>query len=246
MKFFKLLYLYIFGFVDIKISGYFTERFVNLCFSKSIFLWKLNRTGSCEILARISKSDFWKIRKIAKSTKCKVEILRKKGVPFILNRYKRRKTFAITFSVIAILIFGLTRFVWNIDIKCDEKINKEQILNILSKNGIEEGKLISKIDTNKTINDICMRGENISWCGIKIIGTNVIVSIEKAIPQEKIIDETKICDVVAKKSGVITKVIARNGTAVVKVGDEVKVGDVLISNILEGKYTESRNVHANR
>ena len=40
--------------------------------------------------------------------------------------------------------------------------------------------------------------------------------------------------------------IARNGTAVVKEGDEVKTGDILISNILEGKYTESRNVHASR
>ena len=200
MKFFKLLYLYIFGFVDIKISGYFTERFVNLCFAKSIFLWKINRTGACEITARISQSDFHKIRKISKTTKCRVEIIRKKGIPFVLNKYKRRKTFAITFSVIAILIFGLTRFVWNIDIKCDEEINQDQILNILNKNGIEEGKLISKIDTNKTINEICMKGENISWCGIKIVGTNVIVSLEKATPQEEIIDETKICDIVASKN----------------------------------------------
>lgn len=200
MKFFKLLYLYIFGFVDIKISGYFTERFVNLCFSKSIFLWKLNRTGSCEIVARISKSDFHKIRKIAKTTKCKVEIMRKKGIPFVLNKYKRRKTFAITFSVIAILIFGLTRFVWNIDINCDGEINKEQILNILQKSGIYEGRLISKLDTNKAINEICMRGENISWCGIKIVGTNVIVSLEKATPQEEIIDESKICDIVANQN----------------------------------------------
>ena len=244
MKFFKLLYLYIFGYVDIKISGFFTERFVNLCFAKSIFLWKLNRNGSCEISARISKSDFSKLRAIAKNSKCKVEILRKRGAPFVLNKYKKRKTFAITFGVIAILIFSLTRFVWNIDINCDGEINKTQIMNILNENGIKEGKLISKIDTNKTINEICLKGENVSWCGIKIMGTNVIVSLEKATPQNEIIDESKICDIVANKSGIITKVIARNGTAVVKAGDKVNKGDILISNIIEGKYTEVRNVHA--
>lgn len=246
MKFFRILYLYILGYVDIKVSGFFTERFINLCFAKSIFLWKLNRTASCEIEARISKSDFWKIRKIAKLSKSKVEITRKRGIPFVLNRYKKRKTFAITFGVIAILVFGLTRFVWNIDINCDGDVNKNQIINILSQNGIKEGKLISKINTDKTINEICMKGENISWCGIKIKGTNVIVSLEKATPQEEIIDETQICDIIAKKSGVITKVVARNGTAVVKEGDEVKEGDILISNIIEGKYTEARNVHASR
>ena len=246
MKLFKILYLYILGYVDIRVSGFFTERFVNLCFAKSIFLWKLNRISSGEIQARISCSDFWKIRKIAKKSKCKVKICDKRGLPFLLNRYKKRKIFAITFGVVAILIFGLTRFVWNIDIKCDGEFDKNKIINILSKNGIEEGKLISRIDTGKTINDICMNNEDISWCGIKIKGTNVIVSLEKAILKEEIIDENAICDIVAKKEGIITKITARNGTAVVKEGDLIKEGDVLISNLIEGKYTDARSVVANR
>ena len=119
-------------------------------------------------------------------------------------------------------------------------------MEILSKNGIKEGKLISKVDTNKTINEICMNGEDISWCGIKIKGTNVIVSLEKAILQDDIIDETEICDIIAKKDGIITKVVARNGTALVKEGDQIKKGDILISNLIEGKYTDPRSVHANR
>ena len=86
MKFFKILYLYILGYVDINVSGFFTERFINLCFAKSIFLWKLNRIGSCEIEARISRSDFWKIRSISRLSKCKVKITKKSGIPFILNR----------------------------------------------------------------------------------------------------------------------------------------------------------------
>jgi similar to stage IV sporulation protein len=114
MKFLKILYLYIFGYVDIKIEGFFTERFVNLCFAKGIFLWRLFRTSSIEITARISLKDFKRIRKIARATKCKVKLDSKKGLPFLLNRYKKRKIFAITFLVIAILIFGLTRFVWNV------------------------------------------------------------------------------------------------------------------------------------
>lgn len=246
MKLFKILYLYIFGYIDIRVSGFFTERFINLCFAKSIFLWKLNRISSGEIEARIMKCDFYKLRKIAKNSKCKVKLVRKRGLPFIINRYKKRKVFAITFMVVAILIFSLTRFVWNIEINCDGEFNKTQIINILNRNGIEEGKPISKINTSKTINDICMNGENISWCGIKIKGTNVIVSLEKAVLQDEIFDETKLCDIVAKKDGVVTKIVARNGTPIVKEGDMIKSGDILISNIIEGKYTEPRSVAANR
>ena len=50
--------------------------------------------------------------------------------------------------------------------------------------GIEEGKPLSKINTEKAINEICMKDERISWCGIKIKGTNVIVSLEMATLKE--------------------------------------------------------------
>ena len=184
MKLFKILYLYIFGYIDIKVSGFFTERFVNLCFAKSVFLWKLNRISSVELGVRISIKDFKKIHKIARTSKCRVHIASKQGLPFLLHRYRRRKIFAITFMVVAILIFGLTRVIWNIEINCDGDVNTEQVLNILSECGIERGKLISQINTEKAINEICMKDEKISWCGIRIKGTNVIVSLELATIQE--------------------------------------------------------------
>ena len=87
---------------------------------------------------------------------------------------------AIFGMVVAILIFVLTRFIWNVEINCDGDIDKNQILNILSQSGIEEGKLISGVNTEKAINDVCRKNEKISWCGIKIKGTNVIVSLEMA------------------------------------------------------------------
>lgn len=184
MKLIRILYMYFFGYVDIIVSGFFTERFVNLCFAKSIFLWKLDRLSSIEIKMRISINDFRKIRKIAKVSKCKVHIASKKGIPIVLHKYKKRKFFAITFVVVAILIFGLTRFIWNVEIKCDGIINEKKIVDCLNECGIKEGKLISKINTEKAINDICMKNEEISWCGIKIKGTNVIVKLEMATLQE--------------------------------------------------------------
>ena len=80
-----------------------------------------------------------------------------------MNRYKKRKIFAITLGVIAILIFGLTRFVWNIDILCDESINKEEIIKLLEQDGIKEGVMIHKIDKEKVINEIRLQRDDISW-----------------------------------------------------------------------------------
>ena len=80
--------------------------------------------------------------------------------------------------------------------------------------------------------------------GIDIEGTNVKVKIVKAKEEPEIINNNEYCDIVAKKSGTITKIIAQNGTAVVNEGDKVNVGDILIKGIMEGKYTEPRRVHS--
>jgi len=202
------------------------------------------RISSTKLQVRIGISDFRKIRSIAKKTKCKVKIQEKKGMPFLLHKYKKRKFFAITLLVIAILIFGLTRFVWNIDILCDGEINKESILKILEEEGIKEGTYISKINTEKAINEICLRNDDVSWVGIKITGTNVIVNIVKSTQKPQMISSDEVCNIVSDKEAIITKISVQNGTARVEVGDTIKPGDLLVEGIIEGKYTGNRYVHS--
>lgn len=48
-----------------------------------------------------------------------------------------------------------------------------------------------------------------------------------------------------QRHGIITKINAGNGTSLVKEGDTVKEGTILIGGWLEGKYTGTRYVHAN-
>lgn len=104
------------GYVNITVEGFFVERFINSCFANGIFLWNLEREKSTYLRARVGVKDFKKIKKIARNTKCKVKIKSKKGLPILINKYKKRKTFAIFFIILAIFIFSITRFIWNIEI----------------------------------------------------------------------------------------------------------------------------------
>lgn len=205
---FKILFLKIFGYVNVEVEGFFVEKFINICFSKGIFLWKIERKNSTTITARISIKDFKLLPAIAKKTKCKVLLKEKRGLPFLMNKYKKRKIFAITILVIAFLIFGLTRFVWNIEINCDGEIDNQEILELLADEGIKEGVLISKLDTEKAINEIRLQRSDISWIGIKISGTNLIVNIVKATETPEIIDDDTPCNIVSDKEAIITKITA--------------------------------------
>lgn len=240
----KIIYMHLVGFVTIKVEGFFVERFLNICRNKKIILQDLQRENSTYITVKILKSDFKEIRHIAKNTKCKIKIERKSGIPFLVNRYRKRKVFAVAILVIAIFIFILTKFIWNIEVNGNEKISDEEIIEFVSEYGISIGKLKSNINTEKISNQIRLNRDDLAWIGIAIKGTNVIITLEEAIKAPEIIDKNEICDIVAIEDAIISKVVVQNGTSRVDVGTEVKKGDLLVEGIMEGTYSGVREVHA--
>lgn len=242
--FFKIWINYIIGYVNIKIESYFIERFINICISKKIFLWNIERKKSTILYANISIKDYKRLKEIAKKTKSRVKIEDKKGLPFILHKYRKRKIFIGFFILILIGLIATSNFIWNIDIKGNDNISKEEIIEILNQNGFKIGINKNKIDTDFIINKIRLQRDDIAWVGINMKGTNAIVEIKEANKAPEIIDENEYCNIISNKNASITKINVQNGTAAVSVGDIVKEGDILVKGYMEGKYTGIRYVHS--
>ena len=243
----KILLNYIIGYIRISVEGYYIERFINICRNKKITIWNLKRDKNVRLELNIGINDFRKIIKIAKQTKCKVKILRKRGLPFIFNKYKKRKIFFGFLLLIIILLTITSNFVWNVQIIEENKDALGKVENIeqdITKSGLTVGKLKAKINTKEIINKIRLKRDDIAWMGIEIKGTNAIVKIVKATAKPDIIDDEDYCNIVSDKQGIITKINAQNGTIAVNVGDTVNIGTTLINGYMEGKYTGIRYVHA--
>lgn len=240
----KLILRMIFGYLRIQVEGYYVERFINICTNRKILIWNLKRKKGVQLFLNIGIKDFKKLADISRKTNCKVRINNKKGLPFLLYRYKKRKIFAIFLLIILIMIFISSRYIWNVDIIVQDNQIIENIEEDLQKLGLKQGIKKNKIDKEKIINEIRLHRKDISWIGLDIKGTNVKVKIVKSKEQPEIISNKDYCDIIAKKAGTISKITAQNGTAVVNVGDTVEAGDILIKGIMEGKYTEARKVHS--
>ena len=242
--FIKILLNYILGYIRIEIEGYYIERFINICTNKKIAIWNLKREEGIKLYLNAGIKDFKELCKIAKKTQCRIKIERKKGLPFILHRYKKRKIF-IGFLLLLIIMIGISsNFIWNIQIESENNIQFENIENDLEEAGLKIGKTKSKLDTKEVINKIRTKRDDVAWIGIEIKGTNAIVKLVKADEKPEIIDDSEYCNIVSDKEGAITKINVQNGTAAVKVGDTVKEGTTLVNGWMEGKYTGTRYVHA--
>ena len=241
----KLLFNYIFGYVHIRIEGYFVEKLINKCINKKIFFWNIKRDKATIVYTNVGIRDFKELIKIAKETNCKVKILNKKGIPFLIHRYKKRKIFAIIFVLILVLLLGLSNFIWNVDVEGNSKIGKEEIVKLVEEEGITIGTLKSNINTQNIVNNVRLKRDDIAWIGISIEGTNAKIKIVETETKPEVVNEEDYCNIVAEKDAQIVKVSAHNGIPVVKEGDIVTKGQILIAGWIEGKYTGTRYVHAN-
>ena len=196
--FIKILLKYILGYVRIKVEGYYIERFINICTTSKILIWSLKREKGVRLYLNIGIKDFFEAVKIAKKLKCKVRIIQKRGVPFFIHKYKKRKIFVITLLVITILIGISTKYVWNINIQIDSNMEMTGIEEDVKEAGLNVGMKKEKINVQEIANKIRLKRNDISWIGIELKGTNAIVRVVKAKEAPEIVDEKEYSNIIAK------------------------------------------------
>ena len=240
----KILLKYILGYVRITVEGYYIERFINICTTNKILIWNLKREKGVKLHLNIGIQDFYRAIEVAKKLKCKVKIEKKRGIPFIINKYRKRKVFLISLIIILVALYVSSNYVWNIEVQVEDNLKLENIENDIQEVGLRTGMRKNKVNIEEIVNKIRLKRNDISWIGINLDGTNAIVKVVKAKEAPEIINEKEFSNIVAKKAGTITEIIAQNGTAQVKAGDNVETGQILIQGTMEGKYTGIRYVHS--
>ena len=239
------LWNYLRGYVIIIIEGFFIEKFINICARRRIHLWDVRLQSERRVTARMSISGFRLIRPVARKTGCRVRLLRKRGLPFVFSKYRRRKAFFAGAVLFFILINVLASFVWSIEITGNEKLDTVFLENALAANGIRTGALKYRIDTRRAVERMMLEIGRLSWISISIKGTKVKVQVRERGDIPEIVPRHIPCDIVAMRDGIIRQVIAKEGIEAVSEGDTVKKGQVLISGRVPVKGEEQyRLVHA--
>lgn len=240
------LWNYIRGYVIIFVEGYFLEKFVNICTRRQIFLWDIKKKKNSAMSMKISIKGFKMLKPIAKKTGCRVKILGKRGVPFVLYRYKRRKTFILGAALFVFLFYFMTSFVWSVEVIGNEKLTSTFILDKVSSLGVRSGVFKYSINPHEVANNLMLDVDELSWVSVVIKGTKVKINIAEATSKPKLVEKDVPCDIVAAKDGVVKAVFVKSGVGAVQVGDTVEKDQVLISGTVPAKNQEDnpRIVHA--
>ena len=234
---------YIKAIISVEAEGFFVERLINLCKINNVKIWDIKYINEGRIRFCISPKEFKKIKPFVKKSKCKIKIIKKKGIYFDMFKYRKRKLALYLVLALIVLAFIMSNFIWKIKITGNEKVATATIETLLKDIGIQRGKFKLVISKGKVSDYIRANVYDAAWVGVDIEGTTMNITIkEKIISQEE--DKTLLGNIIATKSAVISKIIAENGTARFKTGSYITEGSVAIEGVLDSELIEPIKVHA--
>ena len=224
--------------MKIMVEGYSPERFLNLCNANSIVIWGVENRGESYQLY-VAAKDFKKLRPFVRKTGTKISILEKQGVPFFLYKFRKRKIFFAGIVFCIVLIYILSLFVWNIHFQGNVTQTTEELLISLEEMGVSHGTLKSGIICENIETELRKKYPNILWVSAELRGTRIVVQIKENTDQDIISAieerETEPASIITEYDGKVASIIVRQGTPLVKEGEEVTKGQTLVLGYYEIK-----------
>lgn len=220
------------GYLLILIEGGSPERFLNICNVHQIEIWNLNHTPE-GYECNISIADFRRLKPIVRKTRTRLMIRKRYGVPFFLHKYRHRKAFFIGIMAAFLMIYVLSLFVWDIHLVGNYSHTEQTLLDFLSEEQITHGMKISEVDCDRIEKLIRNEYDDIVWVSASVSGTRLIIEIQENFSNFVEADTEEYGDIVADRDCRITSIITRSGTPLVKKGDIVTKGDILVSGVVE-------------
>lgn len=217
------------GYVRMKIWGVSPERFLNLCSNKNILLWDIRKDGDIYTMC-ISLSAFLQLRPIARKTGVRVVVLQKFGLPFLLPGLLKRKIFIAGLLLCVTFWISSYRFVWDITLEGNYQITQEVFTDFLASQQVRVGMRKTDLDISTLEREIRRAFPEVTWTSARLSGTRLEISIKEN--DAPILEEPKPVEggqnLVSEYAGVITSMIVRSGVPMVKIGDVVEEGTLLV------------------
>ncbi len=178
--------------------------------------------------------DFRRIRPAIRKTKVHVRIQKRLGLPFFLHRNRKRWLLFAGPVLVFLILMVLSMFVWNVTFEGNSRYTDDALMAYLEKSGIRPGMLKSKISLGQLEEQIRLDYPEILWVSAQISGTQLSIKLREndavfSVPEK----DTSPGNLVASADGTITRLVIRQGKALVKEGDQVEKGQVLAEGILE-------------
>ena len=226
----------------IKIEGKDVKRFLRKMYNGGINFTNIVFIDNV-IYCKVNEINYKKLKNI--KTYYNITIIKYYGLIHFKNLIEKNIIFISSFIVGIIYLFFLSNIIFKINIIHDDKEIREIVSNELNNLGLKKYSFIKSYGVIQNIKEKIIENnkDKIEWIEIERVGSTYNIRLEKRIINKKEeINSNR--HIVAKKSGIIKKIIAKDGEVLKKVNDYVTRGDIIISGQIHKGEDVKNNVSA--
>ena len=175
---------------------------------------------------KVSNKESQKAQKVLEKAHREYKIL---SEDICANRARNRikyASFVIGVMVSVVFIFSYSFLIFSVNIIGVKNVSEEEIFFVLEQYG--KGVFLkSEIELNNLEKEL-VNIPNVSHAKATIKGNALNIEIVEQLSNTEILEPQTMGNIISKENAIITKMVVVSGTPVVKVGDSVKKGQVLI------------------
>lgn len=231
------------GKITIEAQSHIPERFVNLLWRSGAHIKNIHKKSITTFEMDINLKDLSKIEEIAQRTGTNIKIIDNRGLAFFLIKIKKRLALASGVFIFAGLLYYLSGFIWKVDIKTENNLTPYEIRQQLTALGIVPGIRKSNVNIYALEEKMIKNNDDIMYLKTEIEGSRLLVSAYEKVPKPSVIKDDEPCNLAAKKDGQIIRVFTSAGTSIIKTGEMVRKGQILVKGE-QGKEGSVYTVHA--
>lgn len=231
------------GIISIEIQSLMPEKFINLLWKNNVHIKNIMKINITTMKMDVNLKDYNKIEDIAKKSGTRIKIVGRKGISFFLLRLRKNFTLLGGVLIFAAGLYYLSTYIWSIEITADKHLSPYEIRRMLYSYGIRPGIPKERINVYALEDRMKKDNDYILWNRIRIEGSTLKVNVLERFTTPDIVSDNSPCDIVSKMDGEIISIYTTAGTAVVKPGEVVKNGQLLVKG-LQGKDGSTYQVHA--
>ena len=213
--------------IKIEVSGSI-NRFINKCIYSKIYLANIGYIDNDKITCIINLDDYKKVKRL--NYYSKIKIVSYVGFNKVKEIVKNNIFYVIIFILVFMLIDILTSYIVDIEVIHSSSSIRKLIYQELENNNVRKNTFAYSFEELENIqkNILNNNKDKLEWISITKDGMKYIIRCEERKIKE-ISKESGYRNIVAKKDAYITKIISTKGVNLVRSGEYVKKGDVLIS-----------------
>ena len=213
--------------VEIQVEGLNIERFVRQAGENGILLTRMERRGRKKLTALVREDQLPGLQSLCVTGGWTIRRGGRRGMGRAADWLRKRWLLvsALFMGLVAILLSS--GVMWQVQV-VGAGTYAADVQAALEELGIHPPMLRSQVELGALRDALEWRYPRVAWVEAGWRGTTLVIRMEEGVLPRKDGMQDGPCDVVATRDAIVEQIVTRAGTSVVKPGDFIREGDVLI------------------